>query len=74
MGDGSGYDAPMRYRLRTLLVLMGIGPPILALGYSIRGTRFFGEFVLWLPLLAMLLCLLICTWQYMLAADGYRKH
>lgn len=63
----------MRFRLRTLLIVSGIGPPVLALGYSIRGTRVFGEFVLFLPLLVILVWLFVCTWQHMLAEDGYRK-
>jgi hypothetical protein len=63
----------MRYRLRTLMILLAVGPPLLAAAYFLRGTRFFGEMVLFSPLMAIFVFLAVYTWNYMLVEDGYRK-
>jgi hypothetical protein len=59
----------MRYRLRALLILMAVAPPMLAAGYFLRGTRFVGEFVLFSPLVAIFVFLAV----YTCVEDGYRK-
>jgi hypothetical protein len=33
----AGYVAPMRYSLRTLLIILALGPPILAVAWWLRG-------------------------------------
>jgi hypothetical protein len=63
----------MRYSLQTLMIVTAVGPPILAAGYFIRGTTFFGEFVLFSPLMVIFVFLAVYTWNYMLVEDGYRK-
>ena len=44
----------MRYRLRTLVILTAVGPPLLALAWTVFGNHLWGAVIVGFPVAAVL--------------------